>query len=153
MYSYSRESSRRNSSRAHLVFTPTPSSAWRTARCTDGAAEGATFCCSFEPLTSTALAARPPCCPRHCVSLCVCVCVCLPVYVCFFMCLTLWLSCQSSVGCQWKFKTGLALPLTHKCTFDPGETLQHSEREAPFSACIALITVLLYSPGGEVKAE
>lgn len=76
------------SSRAHLVCTLSRRFAWRRAQCTDGAAEGATLCCSFEPLTSTVVAARPPCSPRQCVSLCVCSCVwclsvSLPVYVCF----------------------------------------------------------------------
>lgn len=75
-----------------LCTPPSPSCGWSRARCTDGAAEGATFCCSSEPLTSTVVAARPPCSPRQCVSLCVyvivyvcmqCVSVCLSVYVCF----------------------------------------------------------------------
>ncbi|KAF3849817.1 hypothetical protein F7725_019536, partial [Dissostichus mawsoni] len=57
--------SRVSISTAHLECTPTLSGAWRRARCTDGAAEGATFCSSFEPLTSSVVAARPPFCPRH----------------------------------------------------------------------------------------
>lgn len=65
------EGSRGISSSAHLVCVTTPFPAWRRARCTDGAAEGATLCClSAVPLTSTVVAARPSYCPRQ--SVCVC---------------------------------------------------------------------------------
>lgn len=105
------EGSRGISGSAHLVCVTTPCPAWRRARCTDGAAEGATLCCrSAVPLTSTVVAARPSYCPRQ--SLCVCVYVYACVF-CLFVCLTLWLSRLSSVDCQLKFKTGLALLLTH----------------------------------------
>lgn len=104
--------SRVSISTAHLECTPTLSGEWRRARYTDGAAEGATFCSSFEPLTSSVVAARPTFCHRHCVCGGSCVLsFCVSPFLCLFLCV--WHNdntCQSSVDCQWKFKTGLSMP-------------------------------------------
>lgn len=71
------------------LFALLQSCAWIRAQCPDGAAEGATLCCSFEPLTSTVVTARPPYRLRQCVSVCLSFCVSLSMFG-FFMCLTLW---------------------------------------------------------------